>query len=74
MVLSEGHRHAVCGSGGWYVVWHWFLWGEKIESLILLMVKRIVTVDFDEGKTRNMIMWRLMVQQIRVVSSDYLRP
>ncbi len=34
------------------------------------MAKRIVTVHLDGGKARNMIMWRLMFQQVRSVSSE----
>ena len=47
-----------------------FCQAENIESVILLMAKRIVTVHLDEGKARDMIMWRLMFQQVQSVSSE----
>ena len=34
------------------------------------MAKRVVTVHLDDDKARNMIMWRLMFQQVQSVSSE----
>lgn len=47
-----------------------FCKAENIESVILLMDKRVVTVNLDEGKAKNVIMWRLMFRQVRSVSSE----